>query len=199
MTDFGTIVTPYDVSQAVEQTIRTWQRTALDAIATDRGFSRRLESIRSYRHTADRPEKWDEDAVPCCVIVTRAGEAGFRGDEYSLFYTTAVAVVVGGTDQDNSHAKASAYGGALALLLTHERDLGFGEIGEWGGFDVGQLDRNLAMAVSGYTIHVPQGLTVGEWPAVPVPDPQPGVPPTYPPDHTAEHIQITVDQLAQEG
>lgn len=200
MTDFGTIVTPYDVSHALEQHIRTWQRTALDIIATGRGFSRRLESIRSYRHTAERPEKWDEDAVPCCVIVVGPSEPERDTDGFSLTFTAAVATVVGPRDQQTGEKLASAYGGALALLLNQRAGFTVGpqqldaEIAGWGGFDTGRLDATFAMAVSGYSIFISDALMLGEWPAVPTPDPAPGTPPTYPDTPTAETVEIRIDQ-----
>lgn len=201
MTEFGTVVTQDDVGRGLEQHIRTWQRTALDRIAVGRGFSRRLESFRDYRHTADRPEKWDDDKVPCCVIVVGSGESSEGTDRISLVFTVAVATVTGPRDQQTGRKLASAYSGALALLLTHRAGFPVGpdgaraEIAGWGGFDTGQIDSTIAMGVCGYTIVVSDALTLGEWPAVPTPDPQPGVPPDYPDTPTAETVNVTVDQL----
>lgn len=200
MTEFGTIVTPHDVSHALEQHIKTWQRTALDLVAQGRGFSRRLESIRSYRHTAERPEKWDEDAVPCCVIVVGPSDTERDTDGFSLVFTAAVATVVGPRDQQTGEKLASAYGGALALLLNQRPGFTVGpqqaeaEIAGWGGFDTGQLDATIAMAVCGYSIFISDALTLGEWPAVPTPDPAPGTPPTYPDTPTAETVEFRIDQ-----
>lgn len=201
MPDFGTIVTPADVSLALEQHIRTWQRTALDIVATGRGFSRRLDSIRSYRHTNERPEKWDEDAVPCCVIVTGAGETSFEGDRFPLDFTVAVALVVGGRNAQNARLKASTYAAAIALLLNQRPGLTVGPqdaeatVAGWGGFDVAEQGATLAIGVCGYTIVVSDGLVLtGEWPEEPIPDPAPDEPPTYPDTPTAEEINVTVEQ-----
>lgn len=205
MTEFGTIVTPHDVGAGLEQHIRTWQRTALDRVAVGRGFSRRLESFRSYRHTAERPEKWDNDAVPCCVIVVGPAEPSEGSDRFSLVFTVAVAAVLGPRDQETGAKLASAHGGAVALLLNQRPGFPVGpdgavaEVAGWGGFDTGQIDSTIAMAVSGYTISVSDALMLGEWPATPLPDPDPDTPPDYPDTPTAETVQITVDQLAQEG
>jgi hypothetical protein len=204
---FGTLVTPYEVGKAVEQHIRTWSRAYLDFVAQDAAakgqpFPRRLPSIASYRHTGDRPEKWPEDAIPCCVIVNSPGEPNGQGQTVSMDFPVAVGVVAGADDVESTERLAKTYAAALALLFVQKPGLAVGEVVQWGGFDDTPVDRSLErslnMGVFALIVHVPDAMTAYGGPRVPVPDPVPGVPPDYGDTPTADTVNVTTHHLDEE-
>jgi hypothetical protein len=201
---FGNLVTPSDVARAVEDHIRLWGRAYLDFVradATRKGdpFPRRLPPIASYRHTNDRPEKWPEDAIPCVVIFNGPGEPNGQGETISLDFAVGIGVVVGADDVETTDRLAKTYAAALSLLFVQKPGLSVGEAVSWGGFQDVPVERedqrNLSMGVFGLIVHVPDAMTVYGGPEVPVPDPQPGVPPVYGETPTADTVTVRAGHI----
>lgn len=176
-TVFGPIVIPDDVTRAVEQHVRTWQRSYLDHVAVGRGFSRRLPSIRSYRTTNERPERWADDPLPTLVIVTEDPEGYARDGDGSaeILFPVGLAVVVTAAGQRAASKLAQCYAGALALLLNEKPDLGIGEVVDWIPYSFGDLepenDSLLSACSQGVIVQVPDALSMaGGGPRTPTPD-----------------------------
>jgi hypothetical protein len=199
---FGSVVTPDQVSQAVENQFRTWSRSYFDHVGTARGFSRRLPSTARYRHTNDRPEKWPEDSLPCVVIFTADAPVADRSVEsITLSFTTAVAVIdsAGGEDQQAATNKlVQARSFALALLLLEKPGLSVGHVEDLGDFVFGEMDRedggrSMAAATFAFNVIVEDAFVIGPGPAVPTPDEDPPAPDQDLP--TAETVEATVTKL----
>jgi hypothetical protein len=173
---FGSLVTPDQVGAAVEDHVRTWQRAYFDHVATGRGFSRRLDPLRSYRHTNDRPEKWPEDSLPCVVIyVADAPVADRTPESITLSFTTVIAVIDGADDQDTTNKLVQARSFALALLFLEKPGIDIGHVEDLGDFQFGEMDRDeggrsMATAAFAFNVIVEDAFVLGPGPTVPTPD-----------------------------
>lgn len=204
MTDvFGSVITPDQVGDAVEQHIRTWQRAYFDHIVQGRGFDRRLDSIASYRRTSDRPEKWPEDSLPCVVIyVANALVTDRSFESITLSFTTVIAVIDGADEQDTTNTLVQARQFALALLLLEKPGLTVGHVEDLGDFVLGEMDRedhgrSMAAATFAFNVVVEDAFVLGPGPTVPTPDDDDPAPGEEIPE--ADTVNVTVNPLDEES
>jgi hypothetical protein len=137
---FGPMVGAHQVDRAIENVLKYWMTTYLQAVAriTDENFER-LEPIRNWRISSDM-EKMPEDTPPVCIITSpglaerpeKAGASKYSselhsGFPYSAIYEYQVGLHLsakGKKSQATPRAleRARMYGLACRLALLQQRD-----------------------------------------------------------------------------
>lgn len=124
---FGPIVLTDEVSNAVRKVLGRWLTTYLAWQERRKGLDRRsIPTIRSYKDTGDRIEKFPEDQLPALIAITtgtdqppsRSGDGVYRGP-----WQLAVAVVVSAPDPEAVRLITSVYGAAIRACLLQHRTL----------------------------------------------------------------------------
>lgn len=187
MNIFGSIVTAYDVSQAMENTIRMWAPDYLAEIAARNGFARdELQVFRSYVRMLDL-DKFSEDQTPACVIICPglASPPVRRSTTYDTEWSVGVGAVVRGVSRDNTYLLTAVYAAAIRALVLHNPSLGgFAESITWESERVDPLTstdlRTIAAGVEQFTVKVNGAQDIRTGPTQPSVNPtvDPGSAPT---------------------
>jgi hypothetical protein len=124
---FGPIFVPSFLEQAVIDTLKLWLPTYLAEVELQLEREQGLiEPPRSYT-TRRRFEKFPEDQIPTCVVVSPglANEPHKEGDgSHRAEWALGVGVIVSAPDQESTNLVAKIYGAAIRACLLQKSSLG---------------------------------------------------------------------------
>jgi hypothetical protein len=198
------------VEQAALATLRKWIWTYIGFAEQRYGYQpRTLPNVRGWAiaSTLDL-DRWPEQQIPCLILISPglAAEPYQRDDALDAAWRLDVGVIIDAGTQEAAHTLARVYAAAVRECLCQQAwDSELINDARWVGeaYDDTTVDkrRTLAAARLTFTVSVDDVVTFQPIPTTPdpLPDPPGGGYPAYPDTPTAETIDVTVTQLAQEG
>lgn len=122
---FGQIVPGHVVEDAVVTLLREWFGTYLAEVAYQ--WERPVVPSPLSYNVRPEGEKWTEDLLPACVVVSpgTTGAPRASGDGYyEADYVVGILIFCSGTDEDSVRKNASDYAASARAIVLQKRGLG---------------------------------------------------------------------------
>lgn len=203
------------VEQAARRTLAKWMWTYIGFAEQWYGYPvRSLPNVSGPFITASlNLVKWPEQRFPVMTLhgANLSGNPTNRGDAYDTMWLIRVGLAVGGSalSEEQALALARTYGAAAWALMCFQPLEGLpdgtGGVVTFAGWEdllPSEINRRTMAGVAlDFIVQTDNALVFDEIPTVPdpLPDPPDGGYPDYPDTPTAEQINVSVDQLDQEG
>lgn len=122
---FGRIVTGYDVEQAALETARTWMPSYIAEVADQAGLERTsMPNIRTYTTASDQTQ-FTEDALPCLVLICPglySQPTKSRGT-YDAAFSVGGWLIVSGPNKQVTRRMMSLYVAAVRACFVQQQSL----------------------------------------------------------------------------